>query len=159
MSLVWWPSKTWRIGNRNCLTTHGSHSCNLLRHFNGEHTGFECLSDFSQLSRRIRKRRAAQRRAIRTQQKAWGTLLTRLRPVSYCGLWRLVKLSFVRHDTSWKLVSYLNHLIDSTVHVFKGNIHVWRLSCETKTNSPPRFSSLGPSVLPRYWEQIEFPIG
>eukprot|EP00434_Breviolum_minutum_P029309 symbB.v1.2.025924.t1/scaffold2551.1/size76478/10 len=29
--------------------------------------------------RRIRKRRAAQRRAIRTQQKAWGTLLTRLR--------------------------------------------------------------------------------
>ena len=78
-------TKTWRIGNSElCLTTHGC-MCSLGS-FQWWHK-FWMLKKLSQLSRRIRQRRAAQRRA---QRKATGTLLTALRPASHCGLWSWV---------------------------------------------------------------------
>ena len=135
-------TKTWLIGNNNYAQLP------LCGHFNGG-TSFELMhKKLSQLSRRIRQRRAAQRRA---QRKARGTLLTALRPVSHCWLW------------SWVLfVIQISYHILIILHVFNGKIHVLTpfLWNQNQLNISPPFSGLETGViLPRYWQHLEFPSG
>ena len=88
MSVVWCHSKAWRI-IRVGIKSSWLHVLPLrdsVGSFQWWHK-FRMLKELSQLSRRIRQRRAAHRRA---QRKATGTLLTVLRPVSHCGLWSWV---------------------------------------------------------------------